>query len=124
MKLRVRGNSIRLRLTKSEVERLATAGVAEDAVRFAPQAELRYRVEVVPDGPLAARYADSSVTVLVPRQALERWLDPQEVSMRGEQALGGGEMLKILVEKDFACLVPRPDEPVEDLFENPRAERC
>ncbi len=123
MKLRIRGNSVRFRLAKSELEQISEAGFAEDAVQFPSGPALRYRVEVSRNGTLAASFTSSLVKVTVPEAEVRRWLDPKEVSIRGEQPLDGGGTLKILVEKDFECLVPRPDEDSGDLFENPRSRR-
>lgn len=119
MKIRIRGNSVRIRVSQTELEHLAEHGVAEDRIRFGPGAELAYRVCVVPNGEVRAALADGAITVEVPRAAVESWLDPSEVSIRGEQPIGAGDALKILVEKDFACLAPREDEDQADLFPNP-----
>lgn len=121
MKLRIRGNSIRLRVSQSEVERIQAEGRCEDEVRFAGGGALRYRVEVVPEGPLAARLAGTEIALRVPRGAVERWSDPAEVSISGEQALDDGGRLALLLEKDFACLAPRAGEDESDLFPNPEA---
>src|SRR5690606_37083677 len=119
MKLRIRGNSVRIRVSRSELERIAEEGLAEDAVRFAPDVGLVYRVRVVTDGRVSAELEDGVLTVTLPKATVERWTRPDEVSIRGEQPIGGGETLKILVEKDFECLTPREGEDQSDLFPNP-----
>lgn len=124
MKLRIRGNSVRIRLSQTELEQLAEGGVAEDRVRFSKEAELAYRVQVAPDGAVRADLGPRGVTVTLPKPTLERWLAPAEVSIRAEQQVGEGETLKILVEKDFACLVPREGEDESDLFPNPTRRAC
>jgi hypothetical protein len=121
MKLRIRGNSVRFRLSQTEVDQLGTSGTAEDRAQFGPQSQLTYRVIVVADGALRATFDRAQVVVEIPRSTFERWLDPQQVSIRGEQPVTGDEGLKILVEKDFACLAPRADEDDADLFPNPAA---
>ena len=110
---------MRVRLSQTELERLSSTGFTEDRVRFSPGAELLYRVCVEPEGPVRAEYDRDRVSVLLPQAAFERWLEPEEVSIRGEQPVGGAETLKILVEKDFACLAPRAEEDDSDLFPNP-----
>lgn len=119
MKLRIRGNSVRIRVSQGELRQLADSGAAQDSVRFAPGSALTYRVQVVPEGRIAAELADGAVTVTLPRADVERWAAPGEVSIRGEQPIGAGETLTILVEKDFECLTPREDEDQSDLFPNP-----
>lgn len=119
MKLRIRGNSVRIRVTQSELRQIAEAGAAEDRVRFSSTAQLTYKVRVEPDGAPRVEYGDGELCVWLPQAAVERWLAPDEVSIRGEQAIGGDETLTILVEKDFECLAPREGEDDSDLFPNP-----
>ena len=124
MKLRIRGNSVRIRVSQTALMTLAEHGVAEDRVRFTPTAELIYRVRVAPAGKVRAELDASGVTVTLPKAVLDRWLRPDEVSIRADQAIDDHEILKILVEKDFACLVPREDEDQTDLFPNPSQQAC
>jgi hypothetical protein len=120
MKLRIRGNSVRIRVSKGELAAIAEAGAAEDAVRFSPDAELRYRVEVKPSGSVEAELRPPLLRVIVPQERVRTWLRPDEVSIEAEQAIGRGEVLKILLEKDYTCLAPRGDgEDDSDLFANP-----
>ncbi|MEO8467100.1 MAG: hypothetical protein ABI640_17345 [Gammaproteobacteria bacterium] len=120
MKLRIRGNSLRLRVSRTELLQIAEQGSAEDSIRFAPGAEWRYGIEVHPGGDVAARFAGNSLRVIVPKASVERWLDEREVAIEGEQAIGSGETLRILVEKDYTCLAPRSGEDDSDLFVNPQ----
>ena len=48
------------------------------------------------------------------------WVDSDEVSISSEQQLDQGGLLKILVEKDFACLAPREGEDESDMFPHPQ----
>jgi hypothetical protein len=120
MKLRIRGNSLRLRVSKNELTSIAERGMAEDAARFSPVTELRYRLEVKPAGAIEAHFGPALVRVVVPKPQVDRWMRPDEVSIEGEQAVGGGEVLRILVEKDYTCLTPRSGEDDSDLFANPQ----
>ncbi|HEX6993163.1 MAG TPA: hypothetical protein VF339_03365 [Gammaproteobacteria bacterium] len=124
MKLRIRGNSVRIRLSQTELTQLAEEGVAEDRVRFSAEASLAYRVRVAPAGSVRAELGADGLTVTLPKATLERWLAPDEVSIRAEQPIDGRDALKILVEKDFACLVPREGEDDSDLFPNPARRAC
>ena len=114
MKLRIRGNSVRIRVSQSELAQIAEQGFAEDAVEFSPGVKLSYRVEVTPAGPIRATYDERGVQIVLPSDAVQRWTEPNEVSIQSEQSLGDGKQLTILVEKDFACLSPREgeDEPI------------
>jgi hypothetical protein len=55
MKLRLQGNSVRLRLTRSEVERLRDTGIVEESVDFGGGEVLAYRLQSRPElGPVRA----------------------------------------------------------------------
>jgi hypothetical protein len=123
MKLRIRGNSIRIRVSKPELEEIAEAGSAEDKIQFAPANELRYRVDVKDGGGVEAELRGSLIRVIVPRKEVERWLEPEQVSIEGEQAIGDGTHLRILLEKDYTCLAPRGGEDDSELFANPEKVR-
>jgi len=120
MKLRIRGNTVRLRVSKAELAKIAASGAAEDAIRFAGNAGLRYGIEVKPAGGVAAMFSGDALRVLLPKASVDAWLKPEEVSIEGEQAIGNGEVLRILVEKDYTCLAPRSGEDDADLFTNPQ----
>jgi hypothetical protein len=119
MKLRIRGNSLRIRVSQQELEQISQHGSATDAVQFASAAKLSYRVQVGHEQHLAAVFSGSEIAVTLPERELSRWLRPEEVSISGEQPLDGGDVLTILVEKDFTCLAPRDGEDESDLFPNP-----
>jgi len=102
MKLRIRGNSLRLRVSKTELARIAESGKAEDTVRFSSEQSLRYAIEVRPTGAVTATFADAAILVTLPKARLDLWLRPGEVSVEGSQPVGGGKVLQILLEKDEA----------------------
>ncbi len=121
MKLRIKGNSIRLRVTQGELKQFAEQGRVEDSIDFGPGSRLAYRLCRAPAGDgLQALFADNVITVQVPGPVSERWCSTDEVSLRGEQGLNDG-VLKLLVEKDFRCLTEREDEDESDMFDHPLA---
>ena len=123
MKLRIRGNSIRLRVTRAELATVAQDGELRDVVIFGPGVELGYALKIAGAGKgLSADLSDREITIFVPESRAREWLDTELVSLRGEQDLDNGDSLKILVEKDFACLVPREGEDDSDAFPHPEAE--
>jgi hypothetical protein len=48
-----------------------------------------------------------------------QWATSEQVSIEANEALDDGDSLKILVEKDFACLAPREDEDETDMYPHP-----
>lgn len=121
MKLRLKGDTLRLRLSRTEVATLAAEGVVEDAVHVAPGAVLRYRLHADPGADaLAASWQDGTLTVHLPAAWAGPWAANDEVGFEGTQDAGAGHTLALLVEKDFACLHEVRDEP--DAYPNPFAE--
>ena len=118
MKLRIRGDSLRLRLTRAEVERLRATGRVEESMHVGPS-RLTYALETDPDGDqVTAIMEGAAVSVRVPAGLALEWIDTEQVGFEAEQA-HGDRSLSILVEKDFKCLVPRGDGSDEDTFPNP-----
>jgi len=121
MKLRIRGNSIRFRLSQTEMVQLVENGAVVDSVEFGPDARLTYRVEARPVENLKGSFTAQGIQVTIPTAMVQRWAAPEEVAIRGEQALTGDASLSILLEKDFVCLTPRDGEEDDDSFPNPAA---
>ncbi len=118
MKLRIKGDTLRLRLTQPEVALFAAEGCVEDALHVAPGAALRYRLYADPEATaLGAVWNGSLLTVVVPEGWARPWAEGNEVGVEGAQAAGEGHTLTLLVEKDFACLHEARDEP--GAFPNP-----
>ncbi|MDH3350147.1 MAG: hypothetical protein OEM60_05605 [Gammaproteobacteria bacterium] len=123
MKLRIRDNSIRLRLTRGEVDTLRDAGLVGGRTVFPAGREFQYVLEsspaVVSPG---AFLSDSVMTVRLPEATVLAWATTEQVSIHGEQLLQDGDTVSILVEKDFTCLAPRDGEDESDMFPHPQAE--
>lgn len=123
MKLRIRGNSLRLRLTRSEVDDFASSGRVADRIVLAPGQALGYTLRRVSDrATIGAQLVDDRLEILVPAAAAARWSGSDDVSLTAEQINGERHALRILIEKDFACLATREGEDDSDAFPNPRAE--
>jgi hypothetical protein len=57
--------------------------------------------------------------VQLPETEVKKWASTEQVSIAADESLDGGDFLKILVEKDFACLAPRDGEDEADMFPHP-----
>jgi hypothetical protein len=122
MKLRIRGNSIRLRLGESEVAQLAREGRVADSIQFSmsPLGGLAYTIVTSPDEKeILARYANNEIKITVPAAAAKQWANSEQVGLTRVQPVGDAAELSILIEKDFRCLAPRPGEDESDSFVNP-----
>ncbi|MGD9630613.1 MAG: hypothetical protein AB7V18_15350 [Pyrinomonadaceae bacterium] len=119
MKLRIRGNSIRLRLTRSEVEEFGSSGVITDTVEFGKGPAFRYQLTTVPNGGYGAKFEGNCLTVMIPSVDADQWVGSEQIGLEYLQPIGADENLRILVEKDFACPTQRSNEDDSDAFPNP-----
>ncbi len=123
MKLRIKGNSLRLRVTRSELAKVLAGDCVEETVHFAPEASARltYALHQDPSAQTpTVRYADGRVSVLLPTAQAHVWGVTDQVGISEEIDMGTLGSLKLLVEKDFACL-DRSHEDNQDTFVNPHA---
>ena len=118
MKIRMKGNTLRLRLTKSEVEEVRGRSYYRDQTWLGNKA-LIYGLRGVEDRDhIGVDFKGSEITVDVPRSMLLQWANSDAVSLKAQHA-GPRATLSILIEKDFACLKPREDEDESDAYKNP-----
>lgn len=123
MKLRTRGNSLRLRLTRSEVARLAEGGEVTDRIEFGAGAALSYSVARADVPAVRASLTGTHVRVEAPPAVVHDWATTDQVGFEGSQALDGDRTLKILVEKDWTCLTKREGDEDVDTYPHPH-ETC
>lgn len=118
MKLRIRGNSIRLRLTKTEVANLAEQILVEETTDFGNGQTLVYAVlsdEKIDS--VTANFQNGRIEILIPQQTAKTWAKSEEVGISAEQGA-----LKIMIEKDFNCLTPRNADEDADTFPHPKSD--
>jgi hypothetical protein len=127
MKLRIRGNSIRLRLQRSEVRRLMESGRVDASLTF-PQGKIfGYSIEIS-NGThtVCADCEESAIRERLPHEVAQNWALSDKVGIDESIPLPHGEFLRLLIEKDFACLKPRSSgifEDDSDAYPNPNP-RC
>jgi len=119
MKLRLKGNSLRARLTRTEVLRLAANGNLESQTDFG-HATFTFSVVLGESHqPLSASIHPYAVVLHALKSLVEQWAASDQVGLYGEQSITGGHNLTIALEKDFRCLDPRLDEDESDHFDHP-----
>ena len=120
MKLRIRGNTLRLRLTRSEVDLIGQGEVVAEVTPFPDGSQLRY--ELVPghaeEVSQTANDEGTTISVEVPKGRAATWAESDEVGFSGEDPFEVGA-LAVLIEKDFTCITPREGEEELDTFPNP-----
>lgn len=127
MKLRLRDDTLRLRLTRSEVAALADQGRVEARTRLGG-ASLLYAVEAsdeteAPGARLALASHRAELVVHLPGPRVRAWAQSDEEGIYGEQEIRNGSpgSLQIAVEKDFRCLTPRDEaEDPPDAYPHPQ----
>jgi len=118
MKIRIKGNSIRIRLSRSEVDSFGTGGYLEERTEFG-NSVFTYALQNTPGGKeLSATYADNKMTVLVPAAITQEWTTTDKVGYENNMPLADGKQLFLLIEKDFKC-VDNTEEDQSDFFEHP-----
>jgi hypothetical protein len=118
MKLRLHGNSLRLRLSQADVAQFSKTGYVEETIEFAPGACLSYILESSSKitSPKAL-FQNGELRVQVSCAMTKEWVTSDRVGISGEQSLANGKALSILIEKDFKCL--HSDEGDGDAYPNP-----
>jgi hypothetical protein len=120
MKIRIKGNSIRIRLTQTEVKNFADIGYIEEATEFIDN-KLFYALATSPNvSELSAQMVGNKITLLVPENIAQNWITTDLVGFENKFDIGGGKKLFLLVEKDFVCL-DNTFEDQSDMFPNPNA---
>jgi len=121
MKLRIKGNSIRLRLTKTEVEEFGEKHTVSERVSFAHGQYFAYQI-VQSEGTeaVSAVFKNNTITVQIPAVIAEAWTNTDQVGFEQDLKTGEGS-LHILVEKDFQCL-HRDDAEEPDNYTHPLAD--
>jgi hypothetical protein len=117
MKIRIKGNSIRYRLTKTEVACFTKDNYLEEAIDFGSQ-RLTYALQRSFAGELTAEFANNKITLYVPDSIAEEWTTTDKVGFESSN-----NVLNILVEKDFQCL-DNVEEDQSDNYPNPNTLIC
>ena len=126
MKIRMRSNSIRLRLLRAEVDALARGEPIAETVVFGPGPTQRFAYALAADpntDAVHATFSGNVVEVRVPAVLAREWAISEVAGIERAQANGDENPLQILIEKDFTCLLPRTGEAEGDTFANPNARR-
>src|SRR5437868_3784031 len=122
MKLRIKGNSLRLRLLRSEVERLAAAGIVSEEIRFgtATDQALRYSI-ASSDGieEITVQFNDNQILILLPESMAIDWTQTEKISLQASHEIDENNSLSVLIEKDFVCVDRQDDADRADAFPNP-----
>jgi hypothetical protein len=115
MKIRIKDNSIRFRLTKTEVDSFARLGFLENRTEFLNDPAFYYCLQKKKDiTALEASFTGGRISVFVPEKMAEEWATTDIVGFDNKMTIGEDKELFLLIEKDFVCL----DHTFEDQSDN------
>ncbi|PYT15157.1 MAG: hypothetical protein DMG59_14725 [Acidobacteria bacterium] len=117
MKLRLHSNTLRLRLSQSEVSRLAESGQVQETITFAPGQTFSYSIEARPEAEVGALLESNRVRIVLPAAVAKNWMESDQTGVEGSTAT-----LRVVVEKDYQCL-HRESEEDADAFPNPLKQK-
>ncbi len=114
MKLRIKGNSIRYRLTKSDIDAFGKNGYIEERTHVGMSTFI-YALQKSDESTLTAELDNNRLILWMPNAMAEEWVHTERVGFDARIPLpdADGE-LYLLLEKDFKCL----DETTEDQSDN------
>ncbi len=114
MKIRIKNNSIRLRLTKTEVDMFAKMGKFTATTQFGTKT-LTYALKAKPNiSEVEADFVGDGIVVYFPEAASKTWAKSNRVGYDNNVDWNDETKLSVLVEKDFTCL----DNTIEDQSDN------
>jgi hypothetical protein len=116
MKIRIKNNGLRYRLTRSEVTAFAHEGIFKEKVQIGDNS-LVYILQRTAEAELSASFKNNIITMLVPENIANEWTNTDQVGFKARQ--GDTELL---VEKDFTCL-DDVEEDQSDNYPNPLAAK-
>jgi len=115
MKIRIKENSIRYRLTKSEIDNFNKIGYLEERTEFPDGNSFHYRFERKDNiENLQAFFIDNRICMYVPDIIADEWTTTDIVGCDYKMKMKDGKELLLLIEKDFVCL----DHTLEDQSDN------
>lgn len=115
MKIRIKGNSIRYRLTRTEIANFGRDGIIEERTAFLNGPSFHYTLERKAGiSTLEASYSGNRISIFVPEGIAGEWTTTDIVGYDHKMPIGDGKELFLLIEKDFVCL----DHTVEDQSDN------
>ena len=116
MKIRIKGNSVRFRLAQNEVSELVNEGETWSKCDFGSNS-LVYGIKSFNREEMTCTFKEDRIVVSIPEQLLKNWDTDERIGF--DDTADG---LFILIEKDWQCLKPRPNEDESNLYKHPAAQ--
>jgi hypothetical protein len=113
MKLRIKGNSIRYRLTKTDIDTFGENGYLEERTEIGMDTFV-YALQRSDEVSLSAKLEQNKIVLFMPKSMANEWVSTEKVGYDIRINQPNGAELYLLLEKDFKCL----DETIEDQSDN------
>ena len=125
MKIRIKDNSIRFRLSSTDLKTLKKKGKVVSRCKFGTDQEFKYSVVSKKNGNnefLCVDLKKNHIRVELAESDVKEWIktDLEGFDAYMDNGNSGDDQLYVLIEKDWQCLVPR-NEDESDLYPNPNA---
>ena len=120
MKLRIRENALRIRITQSELSQLGNGNKIESTIHFPNDSLLSYNIKYGNQEDTSILFADSTILISLGSFDVETLLEESNVGIQSMHTTSTGT-LDLLIEKDFSCLHNRGIEDL-DTFPNPNSK--
>ncbi|MGP1994110.1 DUF7009 family protein [Zobellia laminariae] len=121
MKVRIKGNSIRMRITKTEVFQFCKTGYIQEETQFINSTFTYALISEADVLEMTATFEDNKLTIVLPLGSIEDWENSKKVGFSNSISLTDGKKLSLLVEKDFTCLEDRGEDESEN-YPNPKLQ--
>ena len=122
MKIRIKGNSIRLRLTKTDVADLKEKGMVSEKTVFDSETIFHYSLYVDADSKeINAKFSDQTIEIFLPEKEAKILIDTEQITIENSQYNGEKDQLFLLIEKDLQCL-DSTSEDQSDMYENTKTQ--
>jgi len=114
MKIRIKGNSVRFRLTKTEVDTFCKTGLFEEQTDFG-ETLFKYRLKAIPQEELLnISFENNTITLYANEKEVKGWHKSSRISFEYSVKKNKSTAMLLLLEKDFVCM----DATVEDQSDN------
>ena len=123
MKVRLLENTIRFRLKQSEVRHFGSDGEIKQITIFGPLAEdqLTFALRTSHSNDFHLSFNCKEVVLQVPASVVNEWMNSDMVGIEQSIDTGKGQVINVLVEKDFKCLEHSKNDD-DDAFPNPNLQ--
>lgn len=123
MKLRINKQSVRLRLSQTDINQLRSNGLVSVPLYWGPDENdlFMYRLSLEEQAASVVYFSGDHIQVKVNKNDIANWLHDEQCVSFEFSITTAMQPLTVLIERDFKCLTPR-NENEEDLFENPNSK--